>query len=180
MAVKGLKINSLNMSDDVPGLVLLNTTSFSAVAAASFPTSTFTSTYDNYKIFANFVGSTGIGVGIRIRNAGTDETGSYYYFNRIFAQSGSTSITGYTGDPATRMTIGEANTGNIVMEILYANPAASKTKNLIVNINGHAATESYLGYANGFVDRTTAYDSLTILPDTGTITGTMSVYGVNK
>jgi hypothetical protein len=157
----------------------LGTVTFSGCSSVSL-NGIFSATYDNYQIVANFVGSTGIGVGMRIRNAGTDETGSYYYFNRIFMQSGSTSITGYAGDPQTRMTIGEANIGNTIIEILIANPATSKTKNLIVNMNGHAATESYLGYASGFVDRTTAYDGLTILPDTGTITGTIRVYGFNN
>ncbi len=96
-------------------------------------------------------------------------------------QSGSSSVTGYAGsDPGTRFALSEGATGNTVAEILLANPAATKTKNIVGTMNGHAATESYLGFGGGFVDRTTAYDSCTIFPDTGTITGTISVYGVNK
>lgn len=163
------------------GLVLLNTTSFSAVASASLPASTFTSTYENYRIIYNFTMSVSDALRFRVRAAGSDATGSIYSSAAYFTRTNNTS--------------GMAGTSLGATSVLFEAYVANQKNNLIIDLMSPQLAEytlgtftSHLGVSttdakeiNGglMVANTTAYDSATLFPATGTITGKYSVYGYN-
>jgi hypothetical protein len=65
-----------------PGLVLLNTTSFSAVASQSV-NDVFSSTYDNYRIVCEFSSSTDQEIFFRLRASGADLTSNVYRIGQL-------------------------------------------------------------------------------------------------
>jgi hypothetical protein len=181
MAVKGLKVNSLNMSDDVPGLVLLNTTSFSAVSSVSFAADTFTSTYDNYKIIVRLTSSSSTGyIQMRLRAAGADNTTSNYDSQAIGRQAtGVTSTFESANDTIWYVVAKGAGDLTAVSMDLFSPKASNFT--LVVNSSqglGGANSSNYA--AGGIFKASTSFDSATLISNAGTITGTYSIYGYNK
>ena len=172
MTVKGLKVNSLNTSDDVPGMVLLNTTSFSGVASTSLAADTFTSTYDNYKIiFIVETSSTDSGISMRLRASGSDNSTSVY--NSTTSTTSSLNQTSWSLNPTTTLQ-------KFYSFELYYPKAAKNT--YIKNVTGmfesggaYATTSEYAGYFRN----TTSFDAMSFIASTGTITGKYFVYALN-
>jgi hypothetical protein len=157
------------------GLTLINTTSFSGVTSASAPANTFSSTYTDYFIKCNLTLSNSTELFFRMRAAGTDATGSNYTYQYIYgvgvalAAATGTLTNGYLGVISA--------SGRMVTETTIFNP------NLAVNtFTNSKNTSSALAVATSGVNHTlaTAYDSITILPGAGTITGDMAIYGLAK
>ena len=78
------------------GMVLLNTTSFSAVASQSV-NDVFSATYDNYKIILNIdsTSSASYDLVLRLRVGGSDLSTTVYTYGGIFAKAGNTSQVDY-------------------------------------------------------------------------------------
>jgi len=72
------------------GMVLLNTTSFSAVASQSV-NDVFSTTYDHYKILVTLTNTVGEGVIFRYRVSGADNSTSNYFYESFSAFGTSTS-----------------------------------------------------------------------------------------
>jgi hypothetical protein len=156
--------------------VLLSTMSFSGVSSQSIPNNTFTATYPNYRIIINIVGSAGVpDIRMRLRASGTDESGNIYRMGRYYIGVTSALTAGSeNATTATSFFIGQTSTdyGYIITEL--SNPQlARRTNGLSFNA---ASSLSLVGLG---VANTTVYDAVTIFPDSGTITGTISTYGVN-
>jgi hypothetical protein len=158
------------------GMVLLNTTSFSAVASHSLAANTFTSTYRYYRIVADVSGSTTTTFSLRFRASGVDKTTSYYGNSLQMIYTSTSSSSG-----------GATNNGSGVQL-----PAVGAVRNLvtmdIANVNLTSRTlitnqgfggDNFLFYNAHVLDDSVAYDSATFLPGSGTITGQYSVYGYN-
>jgi hypothetical protein len=162
------------------GLTLIDTETFSASAAVNID-DVFSATYDNYKII--FVGSasTIITINFRLRVAGVDASGSNYIRQRIVADSTSvagaraTGVAYFSGDV-------EFDPSTQIFEL--ANPAkASKTgfnTQALSIVTSGGVVNTNLVVTAGQHDLSTAYDGFTLIPSSGTITGTVSVYGYNK
>jgi hypothetical protein len=160
-----------------PGIVLINTTSFSAASTVSV-NNCFTSAYENYQIVFNFNGSTTGETLLRMRVSGTDTSGTSYDSQRI---EGTSSSTG-----------GAINTSTSSFNIGYAASAAT-TFNAFTNILApqlatntsmisSALRDSGVGglwpqSAVGRLRNTTQYDGFTLFPTSGTMTGNIRVYG---
>jgi len=162
------------------GMVLLNTTSFSAVSSASLPANTFTATYDNYRIILNCSSTAFSFIQIRLRAAGADNTTSNYFsgMNNTALVSG-----GITADPGGAVgnimsRMGFSNVADSI-DIFYDiyNPFATKKTGLT---GMQSRSDSILTSLAGFFQTTTSFDSLSFIPSAGTITGSVSVYGYNK
>jgi hypothetical protein len=178
MAIKTASSSGLSNSLS-SGLVLLNTTSFSGVSAASLPTNTFTSIYKNYRIIADLTCTDNADCLLRVRASGTDLTTVTYYWARYY-------VGAYASIPAgsgnyinqSSINIGSIGTvsgagGNFDMEI-HSPMLAERTSIKSWNV-GNAFS------VNGaIVDNTTAYDSLTFFVSGQTISGTIRVYGYNN
>ena len=155
------------------GMVLLNTTSFSAVASVSFAASTFTSTYDNYQILYTLTSSSANTLSLRLRNAGADITTSNYFVNGV--HGGGSILNVSTSGTSWQMPTGTARTA-VELTLFSPNLAEATQGNFRAydsNLGNYYNTQLYFNL-------TTQVDSLSLFPSTGTITGRYSVYGFNK
>jgi hypothetical protein len=168
-----------------PGMTLISTTSFSAVGTASLPTSTFTSTYDNYRLIVKISATTSDAVlYMKMRASGTDSSASYYY-----------ALLGYSSNPSTENKSGGNVTTGIFLQDLDTGSSAKPTWSIIdlfvpqqalatlMNIQSVANTQTGTPAASvgmGYHALSTAYDSITLVPSAGNISGSIVVYGYNK
>jgi hypothetical protein len=161
------------------GLVLLNTTSFSGVASQAIP-SIFSATYDYYKIILNIVGSSANNMYLRMRNGVTDETANSYYSQLV---SGNNTTVAGARSQLTYFQIGQVNNSAYAgFEITMYNPFAARNTVLTsqnTEVSGGASAVRFYNFTNALAT-TTSYDSLLLYPDSINITGTCSVYGMNK
>jgi hypothetical protein len=160
-----------------PGLVLLNTTSFSAVASQSV-NDVFSATYLSYLILIDYSGTIdGSGVGMKLRVSGSDATTNYNL------QDNTINGTGVTASRAT---------GGSGWDIHLAGNATRNLANIV--LSSPFETRTTTGFATGsscfstimqrnyYMNNTnaTSYTGFTLTPGGGTITGSVSVYGYNK
>ncbi len=161
------------------GTTLISTTTFSAVATQAIPT-VFSATYDYYKIILNIVGSSAGNMYLRMRNGATDETANSYYSQLVSGNN--TTISGARSQ-LTYFQIGQVNNSAYAgFELTMYNPFA--TRNTVMTsqcteVSGGASAVRFYNFTNALAT-TTSYDSLLLYPDSLNITGTCSVYGMNK
>jgi hypothetical protein len=161
-----------------PGLVKLNTTTFSAVASQSV-NNVFSTTYQNYRIVLDATGSTTANITFRLRVGGVDNSSSIYSRQYIYSSSTSLSSARSTTDTSWNIADLTSTTRSFVtMEI--ANPfLTEKTGGLTSSMSLYpsANTLTFNNYAH---DTATSYTSFTLIASSGTMTGNVSVYGYNK
>ena len=179
MTVKGLNAFSLNTADDKPGLVLLNTTSFSAVASQSV-NNVFTSTYDNYLIVLECNAASGNYVNFRLRVGGVDASGSNYDWGMVNVTNGAAAFQ-LAGSGATSANICRPSaTGRSMTSFTICNPAIARPTVFSGTLSyNDGATIAIAGGMGGTHSLSTAYDGFTLIHATS-ITGSVSVYGQNK
>ena len=156
------------------GLVHIATESFSAVSSLSV-NGCFTSTYQNYRILISAVSSTSVSASMRLRAAGTDDTGSNYKHGRYYVGA------------ATSLTAGSVNNSTTTSwPILVMNDSSIVTGSSIDLFSPQKTTQSaaHVQMGGNFLDlyglshtQTTAYDGFTIILNQGNITGTIRIYG---
>jgi hypothetical protein len=165
------------------GMVLLNTTSFSAVSSQSV-NSVFSSTYKNYRLVYNGTKTVDTPMLFRFRASGTDDSSANYYWgaNRSFASTAT-----YELDKAAASTSGafvSTNGANAFQNAditIYSPFESVVTKFSGTNVFSSASSAAAIGGGWSFGAHlvASAFDGLTILAGSGTITGTVSIYGVN-
>ena len=162
------------------GMVLLNTTSFSAVSAQAI-NDVFSSTYDNYRILLDLTGSTTLTLSMRFRIAGADNLTSNYYYQYI--QGNSTTVNGARAAASTSWVLdGGLGTDRFNYVLDLANPNLATTKSMIElgSQNYSAAASIKTFFASYGFGATTSFTGFSLITSTGNITGTVSVYGYNK
>jgi hypothetical protein len=155
------------------GLTLINTTSFSAVASQSI-NNVFSATYTDYKIIYNATHSTSSNVNFRLRVSGADDTTSNYSFQILTSALHITTSANSTGLNTWSYA---GSGGESCAEMLLFNPFATANTKAIVNHNDGSANARI---AQLYFNATTSFTGITIYPNTGTLTGSISVFGVNK
>jgi hypothetical protein len=137
----------------------------------------FSSTYDNYKIMYDFIGSTGTNNNMRLRTSSDDTTSNYM---RQYLYAASTTVAAARSNSQTTWLLGDHNSTrrtNAVVDLFSPNLAQvtggqhysamfydSSTENAwLQNGLGHNSTTQFTGF--------------TIYPSSGTITGNIRVYG---
>ena len=159
------------------GMVLLNTTSFSGVASQSI-NDVFSATYDTYKIIVNLTAASASDTGrFRLRVSGTDNSANNYENGGMYVGAYAASAFGSdNSDLQASFYCGSINStvaGNI--EINIYNPFTTNyTKMTSIGVG------SFTTVQNGALTVTTSYTGFTYLAGSGTITGSISVFGVNK
>ena len=161
------------------GMVLLNTTSFSAVASQSV-NDVFSATYSNYVILVNTTGSANQQVNFRLRVSGTDSTTAY----------GSQSV---VGDGSTlfgsRITPGfwqgndiRSGERHLIRYELFNPQAAADTFGFQKTASIVVGDTTQISQTNFTLvhDVATAYTGFSLIASTGTMTGTVQIYGVNQ
>lgn len=165
------------------GLNYLSGASFTAVSSVSFPNSTFTSSYRNYRVLFNVTGaSTTLNITARLRTGGSDIATSYFQGSPGWVH---TNVASNQADSsATAWSLGSCASStypiyNVAIDLF--GPQTSQitqmaSGNLTCNVSGTGYIGRSLGLfregASGFT-----YDALSFITSTGTITGEYRVYG---
>ena len=138
----------------------------------------FSATYDNYKIIITGLISSLAEINMRLRVGGSDNsTASSYVKNQI--NGNDTSVTG-TRVTSNLISFGAFDPTIVNAQILEVfNPFLTSTTGFISSMSrSGSGAVTHLG--TGTHNQATSYTGFTILPASGTITGTVSVYGYNK
>jgi hypothetical protein len=163
-----------------PGLVLIHTESFSGASSVSVDNK-FSATYDNYLFrFNNCTTSTNGYIGMRMRVGGVDYTGSDYR-RQAFEGSGSTgsfartiNLTSFTYVVYIDSTYQNAS------QFELTNPYNTKITSAY-QIAAAVSAGNIEGYTNWWgLNTATSYDGFTLVLASGTMTGSVSVYGYAK
>ena len=139
----------------------------------------FTSTYDNYKIYVSNLSCSGNQtVRLRLRASGTDLSSAVYFWQRI--EAASTSLGAGRGNDDTSHRFGDvstdADTNSYTMDL--SSPFLSRKKQIITTGQEHrSGTGGILHQSGGIISSTVSHDGFTLFPASGTITGTIRVYG---
>jgi len=161
------------------GLWKVTSTTFTAQSSVSV-NNCFTSDYTNYRIIMTLNGSSaGSFAHFRLRAGGTDLTsGSYYRYGTSNSFGGG--IANYNaGGQTSHLVVGQWGSSLVstcLMDI--CDPQTSNRTSWYNNVNDTGAGASYI--LNGLVDVSTSYDGFTVYPNSGTMTGTITVYGYRK
>ena len=166
------------------GMVLLNTTSFSGVSSQSV-NDVFSATYDNYKVILNLdsTSSANHDTYLRLRVGGSDLSSGTYNGSAILARSSNT-VSGSYSTTRTGWAIG--GDGTIAQGCQFfvelGNPFRTTGKHTAYwNSWGIASAEDAIKFFSGQVAAGTSYTGFSIVNiGTGTLTGSVSVYGYNK
>jgi len=165
------------------GLTFITGATFTSVASVSLPNSTFTATYDNYRIIFNITAASGAitKTSFRFRASGTDNTTAAYYAGSAgVTYTGATSNTNTNG--GTLIDWGGMNTGtgsinseSNQFEIVMMSPYL--TQHTVFTAFGGVGSWT-MRALTGIFNGTTSFDSFTLLGDAGTISGKYRVYGI--
>jgi hypothetical protein len=158
------------------GLVLINTTSFSAASTISL-NNVFSATYDNYKIQITLSSTTDADLQIRLRASGTDNsTASSYNNQRLLATS--TTVAGIRQTDSYFRSINVRDNDFNALDFTFFRPFLTKPTLMNGLVTYGENSGSGLQFFVGGHNQTVSYDGFTFFGPT--ITGTVSVYGYKK
>jgi hypothetical protein len=156
------------------------TVSFTTASSVSL-NDVFSATYDNYLIKTNLEGSTDNQTNFRLRVGGADNSASNYYWSNYYNTSSDSAYVGaYSNGTNTFWKFADAgpttaNNGSLQL----FQPFLAKTTTFTMDDN-YSLNPSFNLRRSGATSVTTSYTGFTILTSTGTISGTVSVYGYNN
>jgi hypothetical protein len=155
-----------------------NTVTLTGVSSVSL-NGVFTGDYDNYRMVIDFASSGNGRVSSRLRVAGTDNTTANSYTDQLLSVN-NTTLTGgrTTTDKWDDFFSMHSTRRNAYSVDIYAPALAQPTQFTAFGNYSNAEATSLL--VTGSHNQSTAYDGLTLFPNTGTISGTVSVYGYKK
>ena len=158
------------------GLTKLLATTFSGVSSYSAPTSTFSATYNQYLILCEITSQSANGeILMRLRASGTDATSDY----QIQEVTGSGSTAAASGGASTFWNLGSSSTNTrFSLTTNLFNPFGTGQHLQISEVFSLNSSSAWVRRAiGGRLDIATSYDSFTLFPASGTITGRIAVYG---
>jgi hypothetical protein len=159
----------------VSGLTLITTASPSATATVNI-NSCFSSTYQNYIVIANLTGTTGVDLKSRLRASTTDAT-TNYNVQTLQANGSSVSAARFSD---TNWTSGALrSSGNTFVMLNISNPFAAAESSYFANTQD-PASQAFIDIRSGNNTNATSYDGLTVFVSSGTMTGSIRVYGVQN
>ena len=163
------------------GMTLINATSFSAVSSQSL-NNVFTSTYQNYEIRLNITAKSALGaVNLRYRASGADNTTANYNQAALLVRTSNASAGDGAQSQTSILTFGTGNaTYGISLIAQVFNPQIAQSTYTTHQFWGGDASTFFIYNGGSIFDATTAFDGFTIYPASGTITGTIYVYGLAK
>jgi hypothetical protein len=160
-----------------PGLVLLTSQSFSAVSSQSF-NNVFVPTYDFYMVNINWSSTASSNLFVRFRESAADITTNYYGSGFEYAYNNTHANFGAVSNGST-MNVMQTNTTKGSNLVGYFTSEKGSGGSVVSAFSGQgygAGTGSIFTYASDVGSA----DGFTIYPTSGTITGQLSLYGVNK
>jgi hypothetical protein len=162
-----------------PGLTLINTTSFSAVASQSI-NNVFSSSYQSYQIIFRGTQSSASAFSIRVRAGGSDLSTTSYRWAHHFNINSNSAYTGDAlgSDTSINLVGGQVDAGFYVIEV--NNPFALAKTSFHHRAHFLNGTNSYNVSGSGLVNDSVSYDGFTFRSASGTLTGNVSVYGYSE
>jgi hypothetical protein len=166
------------------GLVLLNTTNFSAASNVSID-NLFSATYDNYTLVINVLTSANEQIRMRYRASGANDTTSNYRYHVQFPSSSSTAYVGNASATETSNLIAssEGTVSSHAINLNVFSPFLSEnTKSLgLHNGSGPSGGGPIVGgVTHGQFITTTSFTGFSFYVGTGTMTGTVRIYGMRN
>jgi len=157
------------------------TVSFSAASSVSL-NDVFSTTYENYHVVLNFNASAAQSlISLRFRVSGSDNSNNDYYRAAISKDSSLSTINNENADPTTSYRIGTTGNNNALVSLNISSPFQTAQTTIVnngVGINNTNEASWFVG--GGGFGSTTSFTGFSLFPSSGTITGTVSVYGYNK
>jgi hypothetical protein len=154
------------------------TVTFSGASSVSL-NGVFSATYKSYKVVYKGTQSAQDGFSLRVRASGADLTGSVYKSMVMWNTSASGTFNSQGSDSATSIDIlgGGVQSGYYIFDIndIFETKRTAFLQRAQMMINTSNTSYNITGAAQ--VYNTLSYDGLTFTPASGTITGTISVYG---
>lgn len=157
-------------------------TAFSGQSTVSLPASTFTATYRRYLVLTRLTLSANAALSWRLRASGSDDSNASYYtaaagFGAAAPSNQNSGATAQTSGfivPAGGTTLVQA-----FISLWLDAPQAAEVTEWEYGATVRATTPSSSRYfGGGHFNASTQFDALTLIPASGTITGTYSVYGL--
>jgi hypothetical protein len=164
-----MTISRLNQGFENSGLVLINTTSFSAVSSVNLPANIFTSAFNHYRLMINF-GYSGAGTTrLRFRSGTSDNTGTHIFHGNIIQ----TSLVNTANEGSANSAFIHTNGFNSQGFIYIFNRAGGSPKLFASGLGG---ARDYWFSAGSMPTGTN--DSINFFRSAGTMNGTVQVYGM--
>jgi len=163
------------------GLTLITNQAFTTVSSYSLPADTFSATYNNYEIILDVTAfSANNTLGARLRSGSTDYADGQYLYQELSASGGSASAN-TAASSNTSIQVGDVNSAtNYQMKMTLFKPKVTIKKWYFVDSIQYTSSGvwKYIK-ASGRIDTASAYDSMSFIPSSGTMTGRVYVYGYN-
>mgnify|MGYP003558913289 CR=1 FL=1 len=140
----------------------------------------FTSTYDHYKVEIYTTASSTAVLRVVLRSAGTDATAANYDYTLLYANSGTPGSATVAANAYWTL---NASISSTMMKhnLELTNPfLASMTTAIGRSVAYASAVAPLIGNFGGGHRLSTSYDGLTFTTSTGSLTGTIRVYGYNN
>jgi hypothetical protein len=157
------------------GLTLIVKDTFSAVSSVSI-NGCFSSTFRAYKVIVSLgAASASTTLRLRYRVSGSDESSNIYFGSGQATTWGGTSAVRFNDNPSTSHAINSIATLQSLNIFDCYDPANGRAQLL-----GHFQTaggSDWSGYFGGYLNTNSTYTGLSVFPATGTITGSIQVYG---
>jgi len=165
-------------TDTPPGLDLVATLSFSG-SSNPFINGCFSSNYDNYKLVVTWYGSASTNIQLRLRyGTNTSQTGNQYYrYGFYYTYAGT--LTNFQASNTTEQFVGNHGTTAGVFsntEITMLNPYTANQRTVWNTYHFDAQSGLIAQFTSQYAD-TTQYTGFEFIPASGTVTGTVRVYG---
>jgi hypothetical protein len=167
------------------GLTHISTTTIgTTVSSISLPNGTFTSTYNNYRVVFDCTDTTAfssagsITISFRYRDNGVDSSGAAYNYQGYEATTSLTAV-GVSGTTQNRLGKALDATPNRFFAFIDLSGIFTTSQTMhTIHFTGMDGGTNMSGNYGGFEFNTTAYDSMTFILNTGTMTGgKIRVYG---
>jgi hypothetical protein len=140
----------------------------------------FNSTYTHYRVMLSIFGSTSTNYRLRFGTSNSAYSGAEYFFVNYLQNTASSQTTSSAGSQTSWFIGSHGSTSNLrdVNTIEIGNPNVAARTTAVWS--GLSRDLSRMQSGAGFIEQDTQYTDLFLVPDSGTISGTISVYGYNK
>jgi hypothetical protein len=150
--------------------------SFTTAASVSID-NVFTSTYANYLIELNVAGSTGASIEMQTATAGTPQSGSVYEYGGNYTTFAATTVVGISSlVTKTTGVIGYLNTTQGAFNIFVNGPQI----NNLTTWTSVGTGQGLSSIVQGRVGTAFQSDGIKLIPNVGTITGQIRIYGLRN
>ena len=140
----------------------------------------FTAEFDNYRIVTRITSKTAIDLWARLRVAGVDQAGTTDYRNQFSYSSGGATATTAASNAAAAI-LGQGSLAEAFNEATIASPWLTAPTIFSTRHEENNGTTSFSLSGGARHGLSVSADGLTLIPSaTGTMTGTLRIYGYNN